>query len=55
MKDKDQYRMGIALNEKERRDIKMLAAKEDKSLKRLVMHALDAAFPGWRGERVVGK
>ena len=36
------------LTEDDHRNLKILAAKEKKTLSEIILKALDTAFPGWR-------
>lgn len=47
----DQKQTTFRLSGNDHRDLKILAAKERKTIQELILQALDKAFPGWRGER----
>lgn len=41
-------RVNFEVSTEEHKQLKILAAKEEKSLKDLLLEALDKAFPNWR-------
>lgn len=40
--------VGLKVSEEEHQKLKMLAAREKKTIKAVLFEALDKAFPGWR-------
>ncbi len=46
-----QKRINFDLSEKEHRQLKALAAKEGKSIKELLLEALEKLFPNWKDEQ----
>ena len=55
MLDKPTTIAGFRLDRDTHYKLKELAAREKTSITALILGLLDKAFPGWRGERVVGK
>jgi predicted DNA-binding protein len=51
MKEKKEAQMAFRLTEKERRKLKMLAAKMGKTVQAVIFEALDKTFPGWREQK----
>lgn len=43
--------VNFPVTENEHRQLKMLAAKEGKSIKELLLEALEKLFPNWRNEK----
>lgn len=54
MEQKKQIQTSFRLSENDHRDLKILAAKERKSIQELILTALDKMFPGWRKEGAKG-
>jgi predicted DNA binding CopG/RHH family protein len=50
MEEKKQRQTTFRLNETDHMNMKILAAKERKTIQELILTALDKAFPGWREE-----
>lgn len=48
MTEERQKQTTFRLTETEHQDLKILAAKEKKTLSELIIEALDKVFPGWR-------
>lgn len=46
--DKYAVTITVRVSEEERQNLKILAAKEKRTLKALIFEAFDKAFPGWR-------
>lgn len=44
----DQKQTMFRLSEEDHTSLKVLAAKEKKTLSEIILQALDKAFPGWR-------
>lgn len=51
MSDKKNAQMAFRLTEDERRALKILAAKEGKTMQAIIFEALDKTFPGWRDKK----
>ena len=51
MAEKKQIQTSFRLSEDDHQDLKILAAKERKSLQELILFALDKVFPNWRTSR----
>lgn len=41
-------RVSFPISEEEHKQLKILAVKEGKSIKELLLEALEKSFPGWR-------
>lgn len=54
MEQKKQIQTSFRLSENDHRDLKILAAKERKSIQELILTALDKMFPSWRKEGAKG-
>lgn len=48
MPEEKQKQTTFRLSESNHRDLKILAAKERKTIQELILIALDKVFPGWR-------
>lgn len=48
MEEKKQKQTTFRLNEDDHQSLKILAAKEKKSIQELILIALDKVFPNWR-------
>lgn len=46
--EEKQKQTTFRLSESDHQGLKILAAKEKKTIQQLVLEALDKAFPGWR-------
>lgn len=50
MGEKKQIQTSFRLSEDDHQNLKILAAKERKSIQELILTTLDKVFPGWRKE-----
>ena len=48
MSDEKVKQTTFRLSDADHRDLKILAAKERKTIQELILEALDKVFPGWR-------
>ena len=47
----ERKRINFDVSEEEHRQLKMLAAKEGKAIKELLLEALEKLFPNWRKDK----
>lgn len=47
----DRKRINFDVSEEEHRQLKILAAKEGKTIKELLLEALEKIFPNWRKDK----
>lgn len=47
----ERKRINFDVSEEEHRQLKILAAKEGKSIKELLLEALEKIFPNWRKDK----
>lgn len=51
MPEEKQKQTTFRLSESDHQDLKILAAKERKTIQELILTALDKVFPNWRKEK----